>query len=153
MLLWFVAFVITMAILRWWKIATKRGRVAIGCLMCPTIIEAVSLPINFATGLADYTDITNYFDVVGAVLVLLWFALTRSRKSMIAICIYFTLGIVFIPIVIFTTPTTNPQVVVALIGTAVIVVVFIVGLINGIYCVRNWNTTVLSNEALHEVFE
>ena len=142
-----------MAILRWWKIDTKRGRVAIGCLICPTIVQAVSIPINIATGLFDYTDITNYLDVVFAVLLLLWFAVTKSRKSMIGICIFFTLGIVLLPIVIFTTPTTNPLVVVALFGSAVVVVVYIVGLINGIYCIRNWNTTVLSNEALHKVFE
>ena len=77
----------------------------------------------------------------------------NKPKSMIGICIFFTLEIVFLPIVIFTTPTTNPQVVVALIGSAAILVVYIVGLINGIYCIRNWNTTVLSNEALHKVFE
>ena len=142
-----------MAILRWWKIDAKRGRVAIGCLIWPTIMEAVSIPVNIATGLYDYSDITNYLDFVFAVLLLLWFAVTKSRKSMIGICIFFTFEIVFLPIVIFTTPTTNPQVVVALIGSAVIVVVYIVGLINGIYCIRNWNTTVLSNEALHTVFE
>jgi len=153
MILWFVAFSITMAILRWWKIDTKRGRLAIGRLICPTIVQAVGIPINFAKGLYNYTDITNYWDVVIAMLLLLWFAVTKSRKSMISICIFFTLGIVFIPIVIFTTPTTNPQVAIALIATAVMVVVYIVGLINGIYCIRNWNTTMLSNEALHKVFE
>jgi hypothetical protein len=153
MILWFVAFVITMAILRWWKIDTKRARAAIGCLIFPTIVQAVGIPFNMATGLYDYTDITDYFDVVLAVSLLLWFAVAKSRKSMIGICIFFTLGIVFTPIVIFTMPTTNPQIVVGIIGSAVIVVVYIVGLINGIYCIRNWNTTVLSNEALHNVFE
>ena len=153
MILWFVAFSITMAILRWWKIDTKRGRVAIGCLICPTIVEAVGIPFNIATGLYDYTDITNYVDFVFAVLLLLWFAATKSKKSMIGICIFFALEIVLLPIVIFTTPTTNPQVVIALIATAAILVVYIVGLIYGIYCIRNCNTTVLSNEALHKVFE
>ena len=137
MIIWIIAFVITIIILKQGKIETTPARLAFGSLVITTIVALISVPIVFLLGHTDIiTNLNNVLSLVVALLLGVWFFIAKSKLSMVAICIYFAFGVVGTAVTISSYPVE------LWLGTAAVGVVAVVGLVSGIYCLCTWSTSV-----------
>lgn len=149
MLIWGLAIVITMGLLKLGKIETKPAKLAIGSLVVTTAVALISMPIVALMGHTDIvTDLSNVLSLVVASLLSAWFLIAKSKLSMVAICIYFVFQIVGTTIMLPSLPFE------LWFGTAAGGVIAAVGLASGIYCLWSWRTSVFNEvEVLKSVFK
>jgi len=148
MLLWLIAIVITVAILKLVKLETKPAKLAIGSLVLKTVVTLISVPIVVLMGHTDIVaDLSNVSSLVVAILLSAWFFVAKSKLSMVGICIFFVLGAVGTVILL---PSLPPE---FWLGMAAGGALSVIGLISGIYCLCTWSTSVPNTAKMLSVFE
>ena len=148
MLIWLIAVVITVAILKLGKIKTKPAKLAIGSLVLTTVATLISVPIILLLGRTDIVgDLTDVSSLVVALLLTAWFFIAKSKLSMVGICIYFVFDAVGLVILL---PSYPPEFWFGMVAGGVIAVV---GLVSGIYCLRTWSTSIPRSVEVLKVFE
>ena len=148
MLIWLIAIVITVAILKLVKLETKPAKLAIGSLVLRTVLVLISIPLAGLLGQTDrVVNLSNISSILVALGLSAWSFIAKSKLCMVGICIYFLFGVIGTIIML---PSLPPA---FWLGTGASAAVAVVGLVSGIYCLSTWSTSFPKKVEVLTVFE
>jgi len=140
MLIWAIAFAITIAVCKRGQIETRPLKLAFGSLVLTTAVGFISLPIVLfqAGAAAIINDPWNLWSTIITLLIIGWFLAVKSRLALVFVCL--TQGLGVIGDAVYLSDPTFPASMA--LGTMFAFIVNAVGAVACVYCFFTWKTSV-----------
>ena len=140
MLMWAIAFAITIAVCKRGRIETRPLKLAFGSLVLTTAVGFISLPIVLLTAGAPaiVNDPWNLWSTIITLLIIGWFLAVKSRLALVFVCLMQVFG--GIGNAVYLSDPTFPASLA--LGTGFSCIVNAVGAVACVYCFFTWKTSV-----------